>query len=91
MCWWAFFCSGELKGFAAQAFVVAVLAVLDLPCILRGLFACGVLLLAVVLVVLAFPCILIGLLASPLCGAAPTFFAAAKKVGKESGLPTASG
>jgi hypothetical protein len=35
---------------------------------------------------LAFPCILIGLLASPLCGAAPTFFAAAKKVGKESGL-----
>jgi hypothetical protein len=30
------------------------------------------------LVVLAFPCILIGLLASPLCGAAPTFFAAAK-------------
>src|ERR1700677_4619516 len=35
---------------------------------------------------LAFPCILSGLLASPLCGAAPTFFAAAKKVGKESGL-----
>ncbi|MGF7129987.1 hypothetical protein P3T40_001462, partial [Paraburkholderia sp. EB58] len=31
---------------------------------------------------LAFPCILSGLLASPLCGAAPTFFAAAKKVGK---------
>ena len=30
---------------------------------------------------LAFPCILIGLLASPLCGAAPTFFAAAKKAG----------
>ena len=28
---------------------------------------------------LAFPCILIGLLASPLCGAALTFFAAAKK------------
>jgi hypothetical protein len=39
---------------------------------------------------LAFPCILIGLLASPLCGAALTFFAAAKKVSKESGLPTAS-
>jgi hypothetical protein len=35
---------------------------------------------------LAFPCFVIGLLASPLCGAAPTFFAAAKKVGKESGL-----
>jgi hypothetical protein len=29
---------------------------------------------------------LIGLLASPLCGAALTFFAAAKKVSKESGL-----
>jgi hypothetical protein len=39
-----------------------------------------------VLAVLAFPCFVIGLLASPLCGAAPTFFAAAKKVGKESGL-----
>jgi hypothetical protein len=35
---------------------------------------------------LAFPCILSGLLALPLCGAAPTFFAAAKKVSKESGL-----
>ncbi|ABE28738.1 hypothetical protein Bxe_A4262 [Paraburkholderia xenovorans LB400] len=33
---------------------------------------------------LAFPCIHGGLLALPLCGAAPTFFAAAKKVGKES-------
>jgi hypothetical protein len=30
--------------------------------------------------------ILIGLLALPLCGAALTFFAAAKKVSKESGL-----
>jgi hypothetical protein len=40
--------------------------------------------------VLAFPCCLIGLLAMPLCGAALTFFAAAKKVSKESGLPTAS-
>jgi hypothetical protein len=39
---------------------------------------------------LAFPSILIGLLASPLCGAALTFFAAAKKVSKESGLQTAS-
>jgi general secretion pathway protein K len=35
---------------------------------------------------LAFPCFVIGLLASPLCGAALTFFAAAKKVSKESGL-----
>jgi hypothetical protein len=34
---------------------------------------------------LAFPCFLFGLFALPLCGAAPTFFAAAKKVGKESG------
>jgi hypothetical protein len=39
-----------------------------------------------ILAALAFPCIVIGLLASPLCGAAPTFFATAKKVGKESGL-----
>ncbi|NVH74424.1 hypothetical protein FSB08_18175 [Paraburkholderia sp. JPY432] len=37
----------------------------------------------VVLASLAFPCWLVGLLALPLCGAAPTFFAAAKKVGKE--------
>jgi hypothetical protein len=37
----------------------------------------------VVLELLAFPCFVIGLLALPLCGAAPTFFAAAKKVGKE--------
>jgi hypothetical protein len=36
------------------------------------------------IVVLAFPCIVVGLLVLPLCGAAPTFFAAAKKVGKES-------
>jgi hypothetical protein len=42
------------------------------------------------LILLAFPCFVIGLLALPLCGAAPTFFAAAKKVGKESGLTTAS-
>ena len=46
--------------------------------------------LVLVLAVLAFPCVLIGLLASPLCGAALTFFAAAKKVSKESGLHTAS-
>jgi hypothetical protein len=38
-----------------------------------------------VLDLLAFPCVVSGLLALPLCGAAPTFFAAAKKVGKESG------
>jgi hypothetical protein len=35
---------------------------------------------------LAFPCFASGLLALPLCGAALTFFAAAKKVSKESGL-----
>jgi hypothetical protein len=46
--------------------------------------------LVVVLAALAFPCIVIGLLALPLCGAALTFFAAAKKVSKESGLQTAS-
>jgi hypothetical protein len=51
-------------------------------------FACAALVL--VRTVLAFPCIVIGLLASPLCGAALTFFAAAKKVSKESGLATAS-
>jgi hypothetical protein len=34
--------------------------------------------------VLAFPCFVSGLLALPLCGAAPPFFAAAKKGGKES-------
>jgi hypothetical protein len=33
---------------------------------------------------LAFPCIRVGLLVLPLCGAALTFFAAAKKVSKES-------
>jgi hypothetical protein len=38
-------------------------------------------------VALASPCILIGLFALPLCGAALTFFAAAKKVSKESGSP----
>jgi hypothetical protein len=64
-----------------------VLAVLAFPCILSGLvgFAFGCL-----PAVLAFPCFVIGLLASPLCGAALTFFAAAKKVSKESGLQTAS-
>jgi hypothetical protein len=36
--------------------------------------------------VLAFPGDLGGLLGLPLCGAALTFFAAAKKVSKESGL-----
>jgi hypothetical protein len=51
-------------------------------------FACAAL--VGVLAVLAFPCFLFGLLVSPLCGAALTFFAAAKKVSKESGLQTAS-
>ena len=50
-----------------------------------ALFACAALFVGV-FVVLAFPCFLDGLLASPLCGAALTFFAAAKKVSKESGL-----
>jgi hypothetical protein len=56
---------------------------LAFPCIAIGLvrFAFGCLPTA-----LAFPCFVIALLASPLCGAAPTFFAAAKKVGKENGL-----
>ncbi|QLD48278.1 hypothetical protein C9419_04090 [Paraburkholderia fungorum] len=35
---------------------------------------------------MAFPCFVSGLLALPLCGAALTFFAAAKKVSKESGF-----
>ncbi|RFU47441.1 hypothetical protein D0B32_15125 [Paraburkholderia sp. DHOC27] len=38
------------------------------------------------LLFLAFPCFVFGLLVLPLCGAALTFFAAAKKVSKESGL-----
>jgi hypothetical protein len=51
---------------------------------LSQVFGCFfVFFLVVVLALLAFPCLLIGLLALPLCGAAPTFFAAAKKVGKE--------
>jgi hypothetical protein len=37
------------------------------------------------LLALAFPCFHVGLFALPLCGAALTFFAAAKKVSKESG------
>ena len=58
-------------------------AVLAFPCFVIGVvrFVFGCLPTA-----LAFPCFLIGLLASPLCGAALTFFAAAKKVSKESGL-----
>jgi hypothetical protein len=56
----------------------------------EAFFACGALVFFGALMVLAFPCFLIGLLGMPLCGAALTFFAAAKKVSKESGLPTAS-
>ena len=41
-----------------------------------GSFACAALVVCL-LTVLAFPCFLSGLLASPLCGAALTFFAAA--------------
>ena len=50
---------------------------------LVALVACAAL--VRVIAVLAFPCFALGLLASPLCGAALTFFAAAKKVSKESG------
>jgi hypothetical protein len=56
----------------------------------EAFFACGALVFFGALLVLAFPFFLIGLLGMPLCGAALTFFAAAKKVSKESGLPTAS-
>jgi hypothetical protein len=45
---------------------------------LPGLFACAALF-GCALTVLAFPCVLIGLLVLPLCGAALTFFATAKK------------
>jgi hypothetical protein len=58
---------------------VVVFVVLAFSCFVvggRGFFFA-------VLAALAFPCFLVGLLALPLCGAAPTFFAAAKKVGKE--------
>jgi hypothetical protein len=50
---------------------------------ISGFWCFFVFFLDVFLAVLAFPCCLVGLLALPLCGAAPTFFAAAKKVGKE--------
>jgi hypothetical protein len=62
---------------------VVVLVALAFPCIVIGLvgFVFGG-----SPVALAFPCFVSGLLASPLCGAALTFFAAAKKVSKESGL-----
>jgi hypothetical protein len=49
-----------------------------------GFFACGALL-VVFTAALAFPCFLFGLFVLPLCGAALIFFAAAKKVSKESG------
>ena len=54
---------------ACAALAVSVLRVLAFPCSGFG----------------AFPCIVSGLLVLPLCGAALTFFAAAKKVSKESG------
>ena len=77
--------------FAAQAggclpaapWFFVVLMVLAFSCFAFGLVGFGF---GCLLTVLAFPCFVIGLLASPLCGAALTFFAAAKKVGKESGL-----
>jgi hypothetical protein len=49
-----------------------------------GFLPCGAL--VVVFMALASPCFVFGLLVLPLCGAALTFFAAAKKVSKESGL-----
>jgi hypothetical protein len=49
-------------------------------------FACGASFISCLPRALAFACFLVGLLASPLCGAALTFFAAEKKVSKESGL-----
>ena len=49
-----------------------------------GFFVCATLVVSV-LRALAFPCFVSGLLVLPLCGAALTFFAAAKKVSKESG------
>ncbi|QLD47833.1 hypothetical protein C9419_01515 [Paraburkholderia fungorum] len=64
-------------GFALLV-VCSGVGLLVFPCFVCGLFGFGVGL-------LAFPCFLIGLLALPLCGAALTFFAAAKKVSKESG------
>jgi hypothetical protein len=57
---------------------------------LPDVFACAALL-VVLLAALAFPCILIGLLASPLCGAAPTFLCRPqRKVGKRKRAHTAS-
>ncbi|PZR39446.1 MAG: hypothetical protein DI523_36705 [Paraburkholderia fungorum] len=67
---WLCFVSGLFWGWS--------FGLLVFPCFVCGLFGFGVGL-------LAFPCFLIGLLALPLCGAALTFFAAAKKVSKESG------
>ena len=58
----------------------------EVACAVVWLFARGALVLVGVLGALASPCIVIGLLGSPLCGAALTFFAAVKKVSKESGL-----
>jgi hypothetical protein len=50
-----------------------------------GFFFASLAGLLLIRVFLAFPCFVSGLLVLPLCGAALTFFAAAKKVSKESG------
>ena len=65
-----------IKGFLPAGRFGCALGGLAFPCFHGGPFS-GM---------LAFPCFHGGLLALPLCGAALTFFAAAKKVSKESGL-----
>jgi hypothetical protein len=79
-------------GFGLVFLVIRLLFVLlyllfALPCwpFLAFFFVCVCDFSAVCFWALAFPCIVVGLLELPLCGAALTFFAAAKKVSKESG------
>jgi hypothetical protein len=74
--------------FACAALLVVLLAALGFCCFLVGVVWLS---LVAVLAALAFPCILIGLLASPLCGAAPTFLCRPqRKVGKRKRAATAS-
>jgi hypothetical protein len=70
-CW--FICVAVLPGCPAA---------LAFPCFAFGLLALP---LGCLPAALAFPCFHVGLFVLPLCGAALTFFAAAKKVSKESG------
>jgi hypothetical protein len=76
----AFEASG-LRIFCLRRLVV-VLVVLAFSCFVFGVLAVPF---GCLPTALAFPCFHVGLFVLPLCGAAPTFFAAAKKVGKESG------